>query len=408
MKIYNKIVYIFFIGVIILFQILNYYIATGELDLKHFSYILYFIGAIALLIYIIAMLFKVKKITKHDIFVFILIILNICTTIFAYNPQISIWGLAGWYEGILSLSSYYFIFLLSTTLSRFYKKKLIYTFVIVGIFSFICLILQILGLGFAIPEDKFYSSIYLNSNLFACFSILGAGLSIGLYCIKKNLLHLCFCIIYIFSILISISTSGLIGLVVIFLFVIYKKKFKEAIILYLISLMIFIIIGLFLDNNLFKEVVKLVNETSETGQNINNITNVGTNRGYIYTETFKHADNYLLTGLGIDNFMFVNKGEPILIANPPRYVSKAHSDIIQILITRGLFSLILYLLLTISIYYKSIKTNKCPYNFCVFLACIGYFIQILFNISYIQVAPLYFMLLGILVDREVFYGKIKE
>jgi putative inorganic carbon (HCO3(-)) transporter len=67
------------------------------------------------------------------------------------------------------------------------------------------------------------------------------------------------------------------------------------------------------------------------------------------------------------------------------------------LITQGIFSLIAYLSLYGTIIIKKIKSKE--KNIYLILPIIGYLTQAFFNISVIEVAPFFYISLGILNSR---------
>ena len=80
-------------------------------------------------------------------------------------------------------------------------------------------------------------------------------------------------------------------------------------------------------------------------------------------------------------------------------VDKAHNEFLQTFITEGIIGLLIYLGLYISVIKNGIKNSFKNENIYFILPIIGYLVQAFFNISVIEVAPLFYIALG-LVEYE--------
>ena len=81
------------------------------------------------------------------------------------------------------------------------------------------------------------------------------------------------------------------------------------------------------------------------------------------------------------------------------YLDKAHNELIHILITMGLPVLLCYIALYIFVLrdlFRKIKkgTNK-TVDITLLLLITGYFVQAMFNISVLDVAPYFWIMLGL-------------
>ena len=102
---------------------------------------------------------------------------------------------------------------------------------------------------------------------------------------------------------------------------------------------------------------------------------------------------YWLTGCGLDNF-----GE----AYPQTgkvYFDKAHNGYIQIGVTNGIIPLIVYMFVCLIVFLKGFKLKE-NYSCSLFMAFVSYCILIFANISAIDVAPYFFIILGLLLSDE--------
>ena len=154
-----------------------------------------------------------------------------------------------------------------------------------------------------------------------------------------------------------------------------------------------------------KNVEKTVYETKEITK-LNFDDNYGTKRMYIWKSTLKVVPKYILHGVGIDNFVYAFDGKILTrkyMKNGKvqyRVYDKAHNEYLQILITEGIFALIFYLLFYGFIVFYGIKNSVLTKKVFLILPIIGYLIQAFFNISVIEVAPIFFISLGLSIDRS--------
>ena len=81
------------------------------------------------------------------------------------------------------------------------------------------------------------------------------------------------------------------------------------------------------------------------------------------------------------------------------YFDKAHNGYIQIGVTNGLFPLLIYMFVCLIIFLKGFKL-KDNYSNSLFMGFVSYCILIFANISAIDVAPYFFIILGLLLSEE--------
>lgn len=413
-----------------LYVILNLiYISLGSIlfTFKKIKYIDYSKGYIVFLILNILVLitmFIFKKIKKQkinlnitDIFLLLIIIFSIISVIFSINKNVSIFGFKGRYEGLLTILYYFSIYLISTNIEKKYKKIIIYFLLFIGIINTIYAVFQILeikGIMIRYNNKKPWATGFVNNpNFYGILTLLCISYSIGLFIdeerIQSKIIYGLLIFIFMIGLLISNGLSSLVGLIVvltyILIYIIKYKKIKELIIILLILLTSTLLITKANKTTLIKDLVKTKNETIEiTKGNLND--KYGTNRVFIWKNTIKRVPHHILTGSGIDNFYYVF-GEKPLKDNRWTY-DKAHNEYLQILITEGILALISYLLLYGTITIKSIKNNYKNKEIYLILPVIGYLVQAFFNISVIEVAPFFYISLGLLVDRGIGNEKSKR
>ena len=130
----------------------------------------------------------------------------------------------------------------------------------------------------------------------------------------------------------------------------------------------------------------------------------GTGRIYIWKVALKNAPKYLLTGIGIDQFFYINDGKIIYDPITGNAIDKAHNEYLQILLTEGIFKCITYIVFLLWIFFKGvyviIKSKKIdPLLLGLFLSFTAYCVQAFFNISVTRVAPIFFIIGGLLLAQ---------
>ena len=146
-------------------------------------------------------------------------------------------------------------------------------------------------------------------------------------------------------------------------------------------------------NRVSKVINKNIREVNEILKNgIDDST--GNNRIYVWKESLKFLPKYYLTGIGIDNFYYINESAAICKFDEKEYecFDKAHNEYIQILMTEGIFAFIIYL----GLIYYVFKNGQGEFK----LVFLSYLIQAFFNISVITVAPVFYMIMGFLISNK--------
>ena len=203
------------------------------------------------------------------------------------------------------------------------------------------------------------------------------------------------------GLLISDTLSAAVGLFVVYIYIlvyiIKNKKFKDFIIITLVLLSASILMHSTKKTRLLKDVIKTKNQTVEIAKgNIDD--NYGSNRIFIWKNTLKAVPENIINGVGIDNFYYAFGKKPLTMKG--WYFDKAHNEYLQILICEGIFALISYLLFFGWITIKGTINNYKEKEIYLILPVIGYLVQAFFNISIIEVAPFFYISLGLLSERK--------
>ena len=358
---------------------------------------------------IISIVFR-KRFRKDIIYLlgFLIIVFGIISTIFAYDTNQALFGLHNWHEGLFMIIYYFSLFYLSSIVEKKDRKKIIYTIFSCGIVSILLGICQKFEL-FNVPsytngKTIFFNGLCGNPNFVATQLLLCISFSIGLFFeSKKSIIYYLLTMIFMFGLLLSDTLSCLVGLIFVLIYLlIFSIKYKK------IKKYLVLVLGLSLITTVlhFTKLTTLVDDLNifrkETSQlvtgNYKDNDNFGTYRIFIWKKTLSRVPNYLMTGVGIDNFNHIMKGNlAIYRFNKP--AEKAHNEYLQILITEGIYCLLVTLVFYLIIFKRSVVNSFKNKKVLLVLPLIGYFVQAFFNISVINVAPLVFITLGFNTKR---------
>ena len=238
------------------------------------------------------------------------------------------------------------------------------------------------------------------------------GLILGLF-IKcefnyKKLLLFILLFIASLGIVLSGAMSSMVSVLVLYLFIfisniIFLCKKKKNSFISLICLMISIISFSLVyisyntfDNHLQKDLFEFKDETKSVSKGKVD-DNFGTGRIYIWRKTIEKIKDAPITGYGIDNFRLAFNSK--LLDSHNLIVDKAHNDYLQKMLCEGIISGVIFILFLLIIFFKLINKNLSPIYYGLYLAFISYSVQAFFNISVTRVAPIYFIIIGLLIGK---------
>ena len=377
-------------------------------DYEIFGKSIVVLSVLNIIISIVLFIKKKKKIDIYEILTLLIILFGIIASIFAIKKDVSLFGREGRYEGLFALIYYVLLMYLSSFIKKDKKKIIAYTIIFSGIFEAIFGYLQVLDMPF-VPKIIHHQKIWAtgtmsNPNFYGTYMLISLSYVIGLFIDRKSILEKMALsvgiLILLAGLLISNTTSCAVGLIVVMLYLlIYCIKNNKIKNLSIVLIMI-VIESLFLSHinmtTLLKDLVQTKNEVVELSKG-NYDEHYGTNRVEIWRQSGKIVSKYLVHGAGIDNFAYAFGPKPLVVGYYA--IDKAHNEFLQILIAEGIFALISYLALYGVITVKGIKSSFKDKEVYLLLPVIGYLVQAQFNISVIEVAPIFFISLGLLINR---------
>ena len=146
---------VLFIVVNILYIFVASYLATAKLiEFKIMAK-----GYIPLLIanVLVGVIICIKRFYKKDIthlFMALIIIFGIISTIFAIKPKIALWGIGGRYEGLFMIMYYFSLMFLCGFVSKKYRKIIIGTILLTGVVQCIYALMQVYEVERCIQNDS--------------------------------------------------------------------------------------------------------------------------------------------------------------------------------------------------------------------------------------------------------------
>ena len=432
----RKILYIFTLCIIVFLPILKqlsfYFVKFGFItnyDSINPVYIFCFSAPFLIYVYIKNLIDTKRKLDIFDYLFYILVVVGIFASLFAIDKEISFLGKDYRHEGFISLLCYYLLFInWKVGGTKEDIKQLLNVIIIMTIISGVYGILQIYSpftwiLRFA--NRTMAAGISGNPNFFGSLMVTTLSIVITKYLIedKKSITSLLLIILLFVSLINSKSLGPILTLIltlifiIIFLFIKKKIKLKKLIILILTLIITYIgVIGI--------NKVRLNIDTNEIGNTVAAIKNesltteekmyiVGSGRFKIWKNSLNIVKDNFIIGVGYDNFQLayyegVNLTEVEFYTQDgviksrlkyPEITDNAHNIYLHTLVSSGLLGLIPYLILCLLVFIKGLKTKS---NLMMILlgGFVAYSIQAFANISVIQVAPIYYIIMGLMLIKE--------
>jgi len=386
---------------------------------KYFSYIakaIYVCAAVcvAVVAYNLFAFRKELKLSKYEFLFGVLIGCLVLCRANALRPRLALYGEAGRNEGLFMLLCYYLFFYAARLVAEENHRR-----TLLNIFMAVMAVHALYGLGqfydltqLSFIHDYYHyaiSGVAGNPNFMGSLMVTACGVCTGLLIYSDKIIakavYAALLVIFVPTLIFTRTMSAYLGLgvivfsvAVIFLKYLYRHKGRKITALVLGGLAVGGVAALFIADRLaygliFKELNIIIGQLKGGID----IETVASGRFLIWSNIFKMLPEYLLLGVGIDGLQLPYFERYGLFFGA--YLDKAHNELLHILITMGLPALILYILLYVFIIRDlsaRIKTQKNnAVNMALLFAFIGYMTQAMFNISVIDVAPYFWIILGL-------------
>jgi len=412
-------------------KILSYYLSSYKVisnyDNINPAYVLYISIPFLIYLYIKNLIKTKRKFNIYDYLFYILVFTGLISSIFAIDIKIAFLGKEYRHEGFLSVLSYYLLFINWKQYGdKKYIKNILNIFIIIALINSIYALFQIyypfkyiLRYGY---DTLMASGICGNPNFFGSLIVTVLSIVTARYLIdrKMSIKQIILIILFFISIINSQSTGPFLTYLITLLFlIIYLSLKKLTYIKNIICLIIILVITYFSIVFLNKQILQYYTcEMCEfTNTVINNNSDVSTShkitngRTSIWKDSLKIVKENWFDGVGYDNFNLayykgVNLGEVRFVSVDgqikaekvySQIVDNAHNVYLHNLVTTGVIGVIPYLLLCLLVFIQGIKIKD---NIVIPLlgGFVAYSIQAFGNISVIQIAPIYYILMGLILS----------
>ena len=359
------------------------------------------ICSIAILVFLIREKTKLKGLEIKLLLLYLGVVFIACLA--AHKPLLALSGAsqtAGRFEGFITLFFYAVIFLAARNHFVINRKNLFFFLTVQGVVASYS-IFQFYGIDPLVHYLNFSKGCYStigNQNFFGSYVVTLLTLSCGLYIMDRRPQTLLLCVIF-FGGLLACNTRGcwlaFLVIMVASLFFLFKEGVIKP---YLTLFFCFTLAALtmnFTGQNL------IMGRAMSIDEQISLEDGAGSGRVQIWKMTIDAIQDNPILGTGPENLkehFFTTENTEFLAyqKRTGKTVDKAHSEILHIAAVSGIPAAIIFILFLATLFWKK---RRIIFNFnssTILAMCIAvYFLQSLFNISIITVAPLFWVLLGV-------------
>lgn len=377
--------------------------------------VLYTCGIVLFLMFII----KIKEIKydKKDLFVLTFLLFALISLIFSINKNVSLFGEPGRDEGFFMILTYILVYYFA----KYYFKEYENFYKILFIITIAISVLSILQFYDLVPFQKnlglqyrqyWTSGTFGNPNFLGSYITLILPIFMCLFILNGKKRFLVASSIVFWAMLSSLTRSAWVAFgvysIIGIIYIIYRKEkvlFKNALILLIVFGIVFVGGDLLSNGRIVGRNKNMLNELKSGMEN--GITGeMGSGRIEIWKVTLNQIKMHPLFGTGIDTLkdgIIQDQNEYYVqrAIESGTYVDKAHNEYLQIAATMGIPALVIYLLFIIFIIKDNMKNMfKSKIVLILSLSIIGYLVQAFFNISTIGVAPVFWILLGLIQNKD--------
>lgn len=385
-----------------------------------------FYGCLGIIMIVIKLLMRDKQhfvVYPSDIFFILLILFATISLIFSCNLQRSLNGY-DYDELIYHFLAYYSLMYAGTMVQdKRFRKIIIYTFVIIAAFHSFIALSQTWGweltyMYFSPVEFEREHGVYgltQNKNWFGGLSVLFTGASAGCYLFykdsKKRYLFLLISALCIYTSMCCKSRLTWIGIFCIIImyiisFIIMHKKYNLSTISRRFCALLLVFMFCICLSEVCYGAISHNISRSQTAQSNGGLNALSNNRLYIWRYGLESVPKHWLTGIGLDNYAEAFFENPKW-SSPMFYQDKGHNEYIHTLVTQGVFAVINYILMLIYACIIGIKVvihteddEERRITWILLGMFIGYATQAFFNSSVINVAPYFWIVVGMTMPKK--------
>lgn len=363
---------------------------------------------VTLFVYLYSVVSGERKITYIDYLFYFLIFSLFVSSFFAIDFKKSIIGEDARYEGLLTILNYYLLVLNAKNIkSKKYKNSLLNIFMYLGVFQGFYAVYQSFT-PFTFLNNKFSGGAHMamglcsNPNFFGAYMAMQLSLATIFYVKQGQKKYLWMFILFSVALYLASSSGPILGFVLAFVLfgILLRKQYKRILLLVLVFIVTCFITDKSLKyvhedilGNSISDRYIISNDIVSTVDKIqnDNIDSIGSGRIRLWKRSIPLIGEYWLTGCGLDNFYNA------LPQTGRIAYDKAHNVYIQMAVTNGIFPTLVYMFVCLIVFLKGFKLKKVE-SLALFMAFVSYCILAFANISVIDVAPYFYIILGILIS----------
>ena len=378
-----------------------------------------------------------------DVLYLLLFTFSLLSALFTQNRNATWFGF--YYDEWLSNFMGYFSLMLAGTMiqQKQMRKNILCAFVIVTIIQATAGTLQTFGIyqmecmydpERVMPERISYGLIQ-HVNWYGGLCVLLFACSAGIYLFTsnkavRNILYVLsiFCFYTLISAESRLAWAGIIAFIVFIVFSMIvmrskgydKQKLKSILIRFiilLIGMIAVIAVCILVFGRILERIERSTYELTEENnrEGLTNLENFGTRRGLIWKQGLKAFAKHWAFGIGLDNYRDAFLKDPDY--HDAWTQGKGHNEYIHYLVTQGIFQLITYLTLLVYAAKTAVRNviknddNEERFINWIFLGMFfGYTAQAFFNSSIVNVAPYFWITIGMLLTKknQRYFGHSKQ
>lgn len=444
----KRILYIFTLLILVFLPILkqsSFYLVRFDViknyDSVNPAYVLYFSVPFLIYIYIKNIIKTDRDFDIYDYIFFALILAGFIASLFAIDGNISWFGKEYRHEGFFTILSYYLLFITwKVEGNKEDIKRIINVLIIMGVINSIYALFQLYTpfrfvLRYSTNTDM-VTGICGNPNFFGSLIVTVLSIVTVNFLIERkvSIKNILLVILFFISLINSQSTGPILSyLLVILFFIIYllikKKTFIKNIIYLILMLIVTCFSVLIVNKHIFHiqkcEICDLIGffsiVSNSNNSNLNNSAPAGQEPIYnnyrisggrldLWKNCLEIVKENPINGVGYDNFhlayyeginlssvTFISKdGVTKAVLRYPEIYDNAHNTYLHTLVTSGVLGFVPYMLLCLLTFIKGLKT-KDKLVMLLFGGFVAYSIQAFGNINVLQVTPIYYVIIGLIL-----------
>ncbi len=366
---------------------------------------------------------KTPRFYPTDIFYVSLIFFASVSLIFTKNI---LFGTGGGGEWLIHYAAYFSLMFAGTMIEDIgLRKKILYVLAAPAVLNCIIAVFQSFGLRImdCASSTEYHNAtnaafgLTLNCNYFAGLCTLFIGLSAGAFIFaagkKAKLLSLALYALCFYSAIATTARIAWLGtLGVLFFYVIsfivmnvkkydkirLKNHWQRLGVIAAVSAAIFVYFAVFTDT-ISQSMLEMLTDLN------GDFEDFGSKRGYIWKYAFEAVPKNWLTGVGLDNFHYVFTSNPHW--DHAHEAPRAHNEYIQTLVTQGIPAAVNYIALLVYACVVGVRTvintkdgEKRSLAWILLGMFAGYAAQALVNSSVVDVAPYFWITLGMTMPKS--------